>query len=545
MVGGMERLRALKREGASDNVILALACLAQFMVVLDVSIVNVALPQIGRQLHYSSVGLQWVVNAYVLTFAGFLLLGGRAADLFGRKAVFLAGLGVFSLASLAGGLAQSAGELTAARAVQGLGGAILSPTSLTIITTTFNDGRSRTRAIGIWSSVAGAGGATGALFGGILTGYLSWRWVLFVNVPIGAIAVVLSALYLTEARRPVAGRLDIAGAITATGGLALLVYAIVSTDTHPWGSSRTILLLVGAVVLLGVFLFIQARVASDPLMPLSLFRSRALSAANLTMLLLGACFFSMWYFLTLYLQEVHGYGPLKAGLLFLPMGLAIVAGAQVSIRLISLLGATRVLMLGLALAAGGFLWISHITASSTYLAGVLPGTLCTSFGVGLSFTPLAQSATSGVPFQLAGLASGLLNTSRQVGGSIGLAALATVATARTHSVVHSVSLKQALTSGYDRAFLIASVVTLVALAVVFFIPATRRTAPQAAPAPDLQPTVASADGPSRAITDDHGRSRSDGRRRPTQRVPVGHAPPVRRRRRCAGPIPARGVRRRG
>ena len=372
MVGGVERVRNLQRTGASDNMILAIACLAQFMVVLDVSIVNVALPQIGRELHYSSTGLQWVVNAYVLTFAGFLLLGGRAADLFGRKKVFLVGLAVFSLASLAGGLAQSAGELTAARAIQGLGGAILSPTTLTIITTTFNDGQSRTRAIGIWSSVAGAGGATGALFGGILTGYLNWRWVLFVNVPIGAFAIAASALILTEARRPAAGRLDVGGAITATGGLALLVYAIVSTDTHPWGSSRTIGLLVAAALLLAVFLFIQARVASAPLMPLSLFRSRALSAANLTMLLLGACFFSMWYFLTLYLQEVHGYGPLKAGLLFLPMGLAIVLGAQLSIRLIRWLGSVRVLMLGLALAAGGFLWISRITASSSYLGGFFP-----------------------------------------------------------------------------------------------------------------------------------------------------------------------------
>lgn len=493
MVGGVQRLRMLKAGQATDGMVLALACVAQFMVVLDVSIVNVALPQIGRELHYSSVGLQWVVNAYVLTFAGFLLLGGRAADLFGRKRVFIAGLGLFSLASLAGGLAQTAGELTVARAVQGLGGAILSPATLTIITTTFTDGQSRTRAIGIWSSVAGAGGATGAVFGGILTGYLGWRWVLFVNVPIGAVAIALSALVLTEARRPAAGKLDIAGAITVTGGLALLVYAIVSTDTHPWGSGRTILLLVAAAVILGLFVLIEARGASAPLMPLSLFKSRSLSVANLTMLLLGACFFSMWYFLTLYLQEVHGYSPLKAGLLFLPMGLAIIAGAQGSIRLISRLGAPRVLTLGLVLVAVGFVWIAQLNASSMYLSGVLPGTLMTSFGVGLSFTPLAQTATSGVPMQMAGLASGLLNTSRQVGGSIGLAALATVATARTHAVIHSTSVKQALTSGYDRAFLTASIVTLVALAASFFIPRTHPVVPEAAPALSLEPATAPAD----------------------------------------------------
>ena len=492
MVNGVQRLRALRQSGATDNMILALACVAQFMVVLDVSIVNVALPQIGRELHFSSTGLQWVVNAYVLTFAGFLLLGGRAADLFGRKRVFLAGLAVFSLASLAGGLAQTSAQLTIARAVQGLGGAILSPATLTIITTTFTDGRSRTRAIGIWSSVAGAGGATGAVFGGILTGYLNWRWVLFVNVPIGAAAIALSAVILTEARRPSSGKLDIAGAVTATGGLALLVYAIVSTDTHPWGSARTIGLLAGAAALLAVFVFIEARVASGPLVPLSVFKSRSLTAANLTMLLLGACFFSMWYFLTLYLQDVHGYGPLKAGLLFLPMGLAIVAGAQASIRLIERFGPQRVLMAGLLLVVGGFLWLAHITASSTYLAGVFPGALCTSFGVGLSFTPLAQTATSGVPIQLAGLASGLLNTSRQVGGSIGLAALATVATARTHAAAHSLPVKQAFTSGYDRAFLTAGVVSLVALAVTFAIPRARGLRPSGEAVTELQPAPATA-----------------------------------------------------
>jgi EmrB/QacA subfamily drug resistance transporter len=479
----MNLVGGLRTRGATQGAVLALACVAQFMVVLDVSIVNVALPQIGRQLHYSTVGLQWVVNAYVLTFAGFLLLGGRAADLFGRRKVFIVGLAVFSVASLVGGFAQSSTQLTAARAAQGLGGAILSPATLTIITTTFTDGASRTRALGIWSSVAGAGGATGAVFGGILTGYFSWRWVLFVNVPIGAAAIALAVILLTEARRPSPGRLDVAGALTATGGLALLVYAIVSTDTHPWGSARTLGLLAAAVVLLGLFVLIQAKFASAPLMPLSLFHSRLLTVANITMTLLGACFFSMWYFLTLYLQEVHGYGPLKAGLLFLPMALAIIAGAQLSIRLIGLLGAGRVLLIGLGLGVGGFLWLAQVQASSSYLSGVLPGTLLTSVGVGLSFTPLAQAATSGVPMQMAGLASGLLNTSRQVGGSIGLAALATLATARTKHVAHTMSQQQALTSGYDRAFVVAAVVTLMAFVAAIAIPRSRRLQPAPAPEP--------------------------------------------------------------
>ena len=473
--------------------ILALACLAQFMVVLDVSIVNVALPPIGRELHYSSVGLQWVVNAYVLTFAGFLLLGGRAADIFGRKRVFLAGLGAFTLASLAAGIAQTSGELTAARAVQGLGGAVLSPATLTIITTTFKDGPSRTRALGIWSSVGGAGGATGAIFGGLLTGYLNWRWVFFVNIPIGALAVALTLLVLTEERRLAGGRLDVAGAVTATGGLALLVYAIVGTDTHPWGSQRTVLLLAGAAALLGLFVFIQAKLASAPLMPLSLFRSRPLSVANLTMLLVGAAFFSMWYFLTLYLQVVHGYGPLKAGLLFAPMAVAIVVGAQASIRLVGRFGPSPVLVSGLVAAAGGFFLISQLHASSTYVAGVLPGTILTCLGMGLSFTPLAQTATGGVAPQMAGLASGLLNTSRQVGGSIGLAALATFAASRARDAVHSSGLKQALTSGYDRAFLLAALVMLLGVAAAAAIPRTRRALPEPAPESEREVVLAPAD----------------------------------------------------
>jgi EmrB/QacA subfamily drug resistance transporter len=470
------------REQSSPNAVLALACLAQFMVVLDVSIVNVALPQIGRQLHYSPVGLQWVVNAYVLTFAGFLLLGGRAADLFGRRRVFLGGLGLFSLASLLGGLAQTSTQLTAARAVQGLGGAILSPATLTIITTTFADGAARNRALGLWSAVAGAGGAAGAVIGGLLTGYLSWRWVLFVNVPVGVVGIILGLALLDERRRPGDSRsLDIGGAITGTAGLALLVYGIVGTDTYAWGSLHTLLVLGAALALLGVFLWLQARVVRVPLMPLSLFRSRSLTAANGTMLLTGAAFFSMWYFLTLYLQDVHGFGPLKAGLLFLPMGISIIIAAQIGSRLVAPLGARRVLMVGLAFAGGGFLWLAHLDATSTYLAGVLPGSLLTTFGIGLAFTPLAAAATSGVPIQQAGLASGVLNTSRQVGGSIGLAALATIATTRTHEAAASMSRAEALTAGFDRAFLVAAVLAFAAVAVASIIPGRPRPPAQAVP----------------------------------------------------------------
>ena len=437
------------------------------MVVLDVSIVNVALPSIGTDLHYSATGLQWVVNGYVLTFAGFLLLGGRLADIFGQRRIFLGGLALFSLASLLGGLAQNSGELTAARALQGLGGAVLSPATLTIITTTYTDGRARTRAIGVWSSVAGAGGAFGALAGGVLTTYLSWRWVLFVNVPIGVAAGIGAVALLRERRRPDAQRnLDVAGSLTGTAGLAVVVYAIVSTDTHPWGSGRTLLTLAVGLALLAVFLLIQARLAASPLMPLSLFRSRALSGANVVMLLAGITFFGMWYFLSLYLQEVLHYGPLKTGLLFLPTTAAIIIASQLSSRLIGVLGARPVLVVGMLCSAGGFLWMSQLHATSTYLNGVLGGAVMTTFGVGLSFTPLAMAATSGVPPHQAGLASGVLNTSRQVGGSIGLAALATIATAHAHALAAIGSSRgAALTGGYDRAFGISSVVALCAAAV--------------------------------------------------------------------------------
>ena len=462
----------LRRDHASDGLILTLVCVAQFMVVLDVSIVNVALPSIGNDLHYSTTGLQWVVNAYVLTFAGFLLLGGRAADLLGRRRIFIAGLSLFSLASLLGGLAQTSAELTTARAVQGLGGAVLSPATLTIIMTTFDDGKARHRAIGLWSAVAGAGGASGAILGGILTSGLSWRWVLFVNVPIGALAIAASYLLLTETPRLVGERsLDLPGAVAATLGLSALVYAIVGTDTHGWGSVHTMVPLVASIVLLALFVLIQARFARSPLMPLSLFTSRSLSVANGVMTLLGVVFFSMWYFLTLYLQVVHRDSPIKAGLLFFPMGLTIMVGAQVGARLVTKLGPRRVLSVGLVSSAVGFVLLSRLSADSSYAAGVLPGALFTTYGAGMCFTPLAAAATSGVPMQLAGLASGVLNTARQVGGSIGLAALATIATARTtDALARHDSASRALTQGYDRAFLVAAVVTAFAFLGSWLLP---------------------------------------------------------------------------
>jgi EmrB/QacA subfamily drug resistance transporter len=459
-----------------DWVILTIACVAQFMVVLDVSIVNVALPSIGHDLHYSPTGLQWVVNAYVLTFAGFLLLGGRAADLFGRRRVYLFGLGLFTIASLVGGLAQNSDWLTAARAVQGIGGAFLSPATLTIIVTTYSGPR-MAKALGTWAAVAGAGGAAGSILGGVLTAELSWRWVLFVNIPIGAAVTVAALLYLTEAKRGErdknSPRLDIGGAITVTAGLAALIYAIVGTDTHAWGSTYTLSILAVAAVLLAVFVVIQLRVAHTPLVPFRLFRSRSVGGANIVMFLVGAAFFSMWYFLSLYLQNVLGYGALKTGLAFLPMAVAIIIGAQASSRILPKVGVRPLLLVGTLLMTGGFAWLSQIADNSQYWEHVFGPGCIISLAIGLLFTPLASAATSGVHYTEAGLASGVLNTARQMGGSVGLAVLATIAIDRTHALLggaHASSAAAALTSGYGRAYALDAVLGLGAFAAAFIVP---------------------------------------------------------------------------
>jgi EmrB/QacA subfamily drug resistance transporter len=476
---------------APDWVILAIACVAQFMVVLDVSIVNVALPSIGRDLHYSPTGLQWVVNAYVLTFAGFLLLGGRAADLFGRRRIYLFGLGLFTISSLVGGLAQNSAWLTAARATQGIGGAFLSPATLTIIVTTFSGAR-MAKALGVWSAVAGAGGAVGSILGGVLTAEISWRWILFVNIPIGAAAAMATVAYLAESKRPTgadAPKLDIAGAITVTAGLGTLIYGIVGTDTHAWGSTYTLSVFAIAVVLLAIFAVIQVRVAATPLVPFRLFKSRPVTGANIVMFLVGAAFFSMWYFLSLYLQNVLGYGALKAGLAFLPMAIAIIIGAQASSRMLNKVGVRPLLLVGTALAGAGFSWLAQIHAGSSYWVHVFgPG--CTiSLALGVLFTPLAAAATSGVAFNEAGLASGVLNTSRQMGGSVGLAVLATIAIDRTHAVLASshgsATRAVSLTSGYARAFTMAAFLGLAAFAASFIVPSIKAaTARAAEPEPE-------------------------------------------------------------
>jgi EmrB/QacA subfamily drug resistance transporter len=484
-----------------DWTILAIACVAQFMVVLDVSIVNVALPSIGRELHYSPTGLQWVVNAYVLTFAGFLLLGGRAADLFGRRRVYLFGLVLFTAASLVGGVAPNSAWLTAARALQGIGGAFLSPATLTIIVTTFSGAR-LARALGTWSAVAGAGGAVGSVLGGVLTAELSWRWVLFVNIPIGLAATAAALFALTELRRApqdAAGSLDVGGAITVTASMGVLIYAVVGTGTHAWASRYTLSVLAIAVVLLAAFAVIELKAVRRPLVPFQLFRSRSVSGANAVMLLVGAAFFSMWYFLSLYMQNVLGYSALRAGMSFLPMALTIVIGAQVSSRLLPRTGVRPLLLTGTAIATGGFVWMSTIHAHSAYASHVLGPGASVALALGLLFTPLASAATAGVHYSEAGLASGVLNTSRQMGGSLGLAALATVAIDRTHSLLAhahgSAPTASALTAGYSRAFTVAAVLSAAALACSLAVPSLRAgqrapAEPEAAPEPAAGRAVA-------------------------------------------------------
>ena len=454
---------------APDWIILTIACLAQFMVVLDVSIVNVALPSMQRDLHFSLANAQWVVNAYVLTFAGFLLLGGRTADLFGRRRVYLTGLALFTLASIGAGLATNGTEMIAVRALQGIGGAILSPATLTIIVTTFRGPR-LPKALGTWSAVAGAGGAVGGLLGGALTGWVSWRWIFFINVPVGVAAGVLAALYLRELRRrDEQERLDITGAVLVTGSLAAIIYAVVNTVTQSWTSTATLSWLLGGLVGLAMFFWWEASVATHPLLPYRIFRSRALSTSNLVMFLVGGAFFTMWYFLTFYYQYVLGYGAVKTGLAFLPMALAIIAGAQLSSRILHRTHVRPLLLAGTALATVGFAWVSRVGAHSSYAANILvPSALC-AFAIGLLFTPLASAATTGVDHAEAGLASGVLNTARQIGGSLALAALGTVAADRSATFRVATS-HLALTSGYDRAFQLSAAITALALVVSLAVP---------------------------------------------------------------------------
>jgi len=436
---------------------LGLLCVAQFVVVLDASIVNVALPSIGSALDFSQSNLAWVVNGYVLTFGGFLLLGGRMADLLGRRRVFMGGLVLFALASLAGGFAQSEGQLIAARAVQGLGAAILSPAALSIVTTMFRDGAERNRALGVWGAVAGSGGAAGVLLGGVLTDTLGWEWVLWVNVPIGIGAAAIAPALIAESRSSSQTRnFAVLGATTVTAGLSLLVYALVDAADAGWGSAQTIGLLATSAALLAAFVAIELR-SPAPLVPFGIFRLRTLTGANVVGLLVGASLFSMFFFISLYMQQVLGFSAIKSGFSYLPLALTIIAAAGVASQLVTRIGFKPVLVTGMGFVAAGLLWFSQISVDGSFAGDVLWPSLLAAIGLGFSFVPVTIAAVSGVREREAGLASGLINTSQQVGGALGLAVLATIANSRTADALSAgggpAAVPTALTEGFQAAFL--------------------------------------------------------------------------------------------
>jgi len=447
---------------------LVLLCFAQFIVVLDASIVNVALPSIGKALDFSQENLPWVVNAYVLTFGGFLLLGGRMADLLGRRRVFIGGLLLVAAASLAAGFAANEGQLIAARAAQGLGAAIISPAALSIVTTTFRDGAERNKALGAWGAVAGAGGAAGVLLGGILTDGLGWEWVLWVNVPVALLVAALSPRLIAESRSESATRhFDTAGAVTVTAGLSILVYAIVDATNAGWGSAQTLGLMGLSAALIAAFVAIERR-SEAPLMPFRIFRIRTLTGANVVGLLVGGSLFSMFFFITLYMQQVLGYSAIHAGLSYLPLAVTISVAAGVGSQLVTRIGFKPVLAAGMVLIAAALFWFSHVSVGGGFVSDILGPSLLAATGLGFAFVTTTIAAVSGVRSQESGLASGLINTSQQIGGALGLAVLATIATSRTDHLMASAggaasALPNALTEGFQSAFLGGAVLALVGL----------------------------------------------------------------------------------
>ena len=420
-----------QRSESSPWLVLVIVCLAQFMVILDATIVNVALPSIQRDLDFSAADLQWVINSYTLVFGGFLLLGGRAGDLIGRRVLFIAGVIVFSVASLLNGLATSSEWLIVSRGLQGLGGALVSPAALSIITTTFAEGRERQKALGVWSAIAAGGGAFGLLLGGILTDALSWEWIFFVNVPVGIVAAALAWRYVPESRalvRP--DSFDIAGAVSVTAGLIVLVYAIVKAQEFGWGSARTLGLAAAALALLAAFVIIERR-SKAPLVRLGVFRTRSLTGSNLVLLVVAGGLFALFFFASLYVQQILGFDPLEAGLAFLPVTGGIMLGAGVSQQLVRVIGVRAMAVIGMTIAAVGLFLLTGVSAGGSYASDVLPGLLPMSIGMGCTFVPITLIATTNVDEGDAGLASGLFNTSQQVGGALGLAVLATLAADKT------------------------------------------------------------------------------------------------------------------
>ena len=447
---------------------LVLLCFSQFIVVLDASIVNVALPSIKDALDFSQDNLAWVVNAYVLTFGGFLLLGGRLADLLGRRRVFIFGLLLVAVSSLVAGFATNEGQLIAARAAQGLGAAVIAPSALSIVMTTFSDGAERNKALGAWGAVAGAGGAAGVLLGGILTDGLGWEWVLWINVPVALAVAALAPRLIAESREETATRtFDAAGAITVTAGLSVLVYALVDATDAGWGSTQTLGLLALSALLISAFVAIELR-SRAPLVPFSIFRIRTLTGANVVGLLVGASLFAMFFFITLYMQQVLDYSAIKAGLSYLPLAISISLSAGIASQLITRIGFKPTLAIGMVLIAVALVWFAQVSVDGAYLSDILGPSLLAAAGLGFAFVTTTIAALTGVRDEESGLASGLINTSQQIGGALGLAVLATVATSRTEDLMTEArgdpsALPNALTEGFQAAFLGGAAFALVGL----------------------------------------------------------------------------------
>jgi EmrB/QacA subfamily drug resistance transporter len=458
------------------NLALAVIAAAQLMVVLDATIVNIALPSIHSALKFSPDGLSWVLNAYTLVFGGLLLLGGRTGDLFGRRRMFMIGVSLFAGASLAGGFAQDKGWLLAMRALQGVGGAIASPTALALITSTFAQGPARNRALGVYAAVSGAGAAIGLILGGVLVDFLSWRWVLFVNAPIGLTLALAAPYVIAETERRKSHRLDVPGAITSTGGMAALVYGFIHAASYRWGATTTLASFAIAVVLLTSFVVIESRTAS-PIMPLRLFRNTARVGSYIVMLVLGAAVFAMFYFLTQFVQEVLGYSPLKAGFAFVPVSFVIVIMAQIASRTIGRIGAQPMIISGTIFVGFGLLYLSKLTISSGYWSHVLPSICLIAIGMGFIFVPITLTAVAGVDAQDAGIASAMLNVCQQIGGTLGLSALVTVysSASRHYATKHHITVRPGgfsapvFSHGADAAFRTGAVFALFGLIVALVL----------------------------------------------------------------------------
>jgi EmrB/QacA subfamily drug resistance transporter len=460
-------MNSVREEHQHTNpwVVLVLICIAQFMVVLDSTVTNVALPSIQKDLGLTEANLQWIINAYTLVFGGFLLLGGRLGDLLGRKRLFLVGLVIFTFASLMNGLAQSEGMLIGFRALQGLGAALISPAALSIISTTFEEGAERAKALAVWAAIAIGGAAFGLILGGALVEWFSWPWIFFINVPVGIAAFVLSLRLVPESRDEHApASYDIAGAVTVTGGLMSLVYAIVKAETDGWTSSTTIGFFILSAILLASFVVIETR-SKAPLVRLSIFRIRSLLTANITMFLAMSAMFAMFFFNTLYIQKVLGYSPLQAGFAFLPFTAGIMVSAGLASTFAPRIGVRPVAAVGMILTAAGLLLLTQIPVNGSYLSNVLPAMILTSLGMGAVFMPLTLIATTGLENEDQGLASGLFNTSQQIGGALGLAVLSTIAAGRTKAAGGATD-PEALVHGFHWAYAGAAVITIAALVVM-------------------------------------------------------------------------------